>query len=140
MSEFRFQRLLDIKEKLLEHKQAELEIALASVASVVEQIRQAEEEIAETYAPLTTRCLTGQEFSGLVDYLSYLDSKKVRLREEKKEREERVTLLREELRALETERKVLEKLRFKALQAIRKAQNKKDQKLMDELALRRPAR
>lgn len=140
MSEFRYQRLLDIKEKLLEHKQTELEVAIGLVAAVVEQIRELEKEVAETYRPLTTRCLTGKEFSDLVDYLSYLDAKKTSLNDEKKSREQKVSLLRAELIALEIESKILEKLRFKALQKARKARDKKDQKLMDELALRRPGR
>jgi flagellar export protein FliJ len=140
MSEFRYQRLLEIKGKLLEHKQTDLEIAIASVVAVAEQIRDVEKEIVETYYPLTTRCLTGKELTELVDYISYLDLKKAGLREEKRTREEKVALLRTELLALEIELKVLEKLRFKALQAIKKAQNKKDQKLMDELALRRSGR
>ena len=38
MSEFRYDRLLEIKEKLLEYKQAELEIAIASVAATVSEI------------------------------------------------------------------------------------------------------
>lgn len=140
MSEFRYQRLLDIKEKLLEHKQAELEVAIGSVQAVVEQIHGLEREAAETYLPLTTRCLTGNEFSGLVDYLAYLDARKAGLKEEKKAREERVSFLRAELLALEIEIKILEKLRTKAFRKAKKAQDKREQKLMDELALRRPDR
>jgi flagellar export protein FliJ len=140
MSDFRYQRLLDIKEKLLEHKQTELEVAIGLVAAVVEQIRELEKEVAETYRPLATRCLTGKELSDLVDYLSYLDARKASLNDEKKRREEKVSALRAELLALEIERKILEKLRSKALQKARKARDKKDQKLMDELALRRPDR
>jgi flagellar export protein FliJ len=140
MSEFRYQRLLEVKVKLLEHKQTELEVAIMSVAAVAEEIRELEKEIAETYLPLTTRCLTGNELTELTRYLSYLDTRKAGLRVERERRAERVALLRTELRALEIALKILERLRSKTLQAIKKARNKKEQKLMDELALRRSGR
>lgn len=136
MSEFRFQRVLDIKKKLLEHKQAELEIALHAVSTIEKEMNDVEKEMTETYLPLTNRCLTGSELTALTDYLAFLDRKRTGLRKEKQRREERVHEVRAELRALETERKVLEKLKAKALETVRKARNKKDQKLMDELALR----
>jgi flagellar export protein FliJ len=140
MSEFRYQRLLEIKEKLLEHKQTELEVAIMSVAAVVEHIHQVEMEIADTYRPLTTHCMTGKEVTELLGYLSHLDTTKVGLLDKKSQREQKVAHLRSELLALEIELKILEKLRDKALRAIKKVQNKKEQKLMDELALRRSDR
>ena len=87
MSEFRYDRLLEIKEKLLEYKQAELEIAIASVAAAVSEIEQVERETAETYDELTGRSMTGKELSILTGHLAYLDAKKARLYEEKKKRE-----------------------------------------------------
>ena len=136
MSEFRYNRLLEVKEKLLEHKQTELEIAVASVAAVVSDIEKVEKETAVTYDQITSRCLTGKELSILTGYLSYLDERKAGLRKEKEERETRVSTIRQELQALEIELKILEKLKAKALQAARKAANRKEQRVMDDLALR----
>jgi len=136
MSEFRFNRLLEIKEKLLEHKQTELEIAIASVAAVVSDIEKVEKETTDTYAQITSRCLTGKELSILTGYLSYLDGRKATLYEEKEKRETLVSTIRKELQALEIELKILEKLKAKALQAARKARNRKEQRVMDDLALR----
>lgn len=136
MSEFRYSRLLEVKEKLLEHKQSELEIAIASVAAVVSQIEKVERETADTYDQLTSRRLTGRELSMITGYLSYLDGRKAALFKEKEERENCVSTLRGELRALEIELKILEKLKAKALQAARKARNRKEQRVMDDLALR----
>ena len=136
MSEFRYNRLLEVKEKLLEHKQTELEIAIASVAAVVSDIEKVEKETAVTYDQITSRCLTGKELSILTGYLSYLDERKASLYEEKEKRETRVSTIRRELQALEMELKILEKLKAKALQAARKVRNRKEQRVMDDLALR----
>ena len=136
MSSFRFDRLLEIKEKLLEHKQRELEAAVTSLAAVVEDIKKVEEETADTYGQLTSRCLTGRELSILTGYLSYLDATKASLCDEKRKREDRVSAVRNELQALEIELKTLEKLKAKVLQTIKKARNRKEQKVMDDLALR----
>ncbi len=136
MSDFRYDRLLEVKEKLLEHKQSELEIAIASVAAVVSDIEKVEKETADTYDQITSRCLTGKELSILIGYLSYLDERKASLYEEKEKRETRVSTIRQELQALEMELKILEKLKAKALQAARKVRNRKEQRVMDDLALR----
>jgi flagellar export protein FliJ len=136
MSDFRYDRLLEVKEKLLEHKQTELEIAIASVAAVVSDIEKVEKETTDTYEQITSRCLTGKELSILTGYLSYLDERKASLREEKEKRETRVSTIRQELQALEIELKILEKLKAKALQAARKVRNRKEQRVMDDLALR----
>jgi len=47
-----------------------------------------------------------------------------------------VSTIRQELLALEMELKILEKLKAKALQAARKVRNRKEQRVMDDLALR----
>ena len=95
MSDFRYDRLMEIKERLLEQKQRELEIAITSLAAVMEDIRKAEEETADTYDQIATRCLTGRELSVLTGYLSYLDMTKERLHNEKRDGEKRVTNLKE---------------------------------------------
>ncbi len=136
MSDFRYDRLMEIKERLLEQKQRELEIAITSLAAVMDDIRKAEKETADTYDQIATRCLTGRELSVLTGYLSYLDMTKERLHNEKRDGEKRVTNIRNALISLEIELKVLEKLKFKMLQAAKKVLNRKEQKLMDDLALR----
>jgi len=136
MSDFRYSRLIEVKEKLLDHKKTELDSACISLKIVVEEITGVDEDAVRTYAYLTEKCITGNELSVLTGYLSYLDKRKNVLNLEKIEREYRITALQQELLDLEIERKMLEKLKFKTLQMIKKASNKKEQKLMDELALR----
>lgn len=136
MSEFRYDRLLEIKEKLLEQKQRDLEIALTSQRALVKEIERVEGESARTFNEMATRCLTGKELSTLIDSLSYLDTSKKRLYGEKRVCEKRIVAIRSALLSLEMELKVFEKLRSQAFQRIRKARNRKEQKMMDDLALR----
>ncbi|OPY67140.1 MAG: flagellar biosynthesis chaperone [Syntrophorhabdaceae bacterium PtaU1.Bin034] len=136
MSEFRYKRLTEVKEKVLEHKQRELERALTAVNEVANRIEHIRKEIDDNFNDMMARCLTGKEFSVVTGYLSYLDGRKVDLLQEKTKRENRVDGLRAELLALTIELKMLEKLKMKDLAALKKAHNKKDQKAMDDLALR----
>src|SRR5271157_4403148 len=136
MSDFRFNRLIEIKEKLLEQKERDLEVILASQAAVVEEIGRVDGESAGVYAEMANRLLTGKELSMLTDHLAYLDWKKNRLHKEKEEWERKAALLRKVLLSLEMELKVFEKLRFRVRKAMEKVRNRKEQKMFDELALR----
>jgi flagellar export protein FliJ len=136
MSEFRFDRLVEIKEKLLEQKERELEAALAAQAAVIKEISRVETESAGVYDEMAARLLTGKELCMLTDRLSYLDMSKERLYNEKGEWERKTALIRSALRSLDMELKVLEKLKSRGLRAMKKARNRKEQKVMDELALR----
>lgn len=136
MSDFRYDRLIEVKEKLLDHKKRELDGATVALKVVVEEIARVAHEVVKTYDDLTGGCITGKELSVLTEYLAYLDVRKDRLNDEKRDKENHLDTLRQELLNLEIERKMLEKLKTKTLQTIKKAQNKKEQKLMDDLALR----
>jgi flagellar export protein FliJ len=94
------------------------------------------QETARTCGELTARCLTGNELSVLVGCLAGLDTRKAGLNHEKSTIESRIKIVRTELYDLEIELKMLEKLKSKALQMIRKTRNKKEQKRMDEIAQR----
>jgi len=128
---------MEVKEKVLEHKQRELETAIAVASMLSGRIHAIEKEIAYHHHDMTVRCLTGKEFSLLISHLAYLDGKKMTARTEKKRADGRVDTLRKELSALATELKIFENLKSKAVQTERKRDRKKEQKLLDEMALRR---
>jgi flagellar export protein FliJ len=136
MSDYRYGRLMEVKERLLEQKQTELDGAVTALGAVIEQIEAVGHETGRTYDEMTARCLTGKELSVLVDYMAYLDMRKADLYNEKTRIRSRLEGIRKELCDLEVELKMLEKLKSKALQIIKKTRKKKEQKLMDELALR----
>ena len=136
MFNFRFSRLMEIKEKLREHKQGELESAIAASETLMHRIRAMEEEIVNRYNGMVSRCMTGEQFSLLIGHLAYLDGKKAAMREEKEKTDERISAVRRELLGLTMEVKMFEKLKVKALQAAKIAAHRKEQKMMDDLALR----
>ncbi len=136
MSSFRFSRLMEVKEKLREHKQRELESATAGSDALARGIRAMEEEVADRYNGMISRCITGEEFSFLLGHLAYLDGKKTAMMEEKDRTDKRINALRRELLGLSVELKMFDKLKLKALQATRTAVHKKEQKMMDDLAIR----
>jgi flagellar export protein FliJ len=136
MSDFRYDRLMEVKEKLLEQKQRNLEAALLAVQETITKISDVDKRILNTYHDMTTRCLYGKEMTTMIDHITFLDSTKTQLIEEKKERQTIIEIVRKELWDLEMDLKMLEKLKSKNLAIIKKARNKKEQKLMDELALR----
>ena len=136
MFNFRFSRLMEIKEKLREHKQGELESAIAASETLMHRIRAMEEEIVNRYNGMVSRCITGEQFSLLIGHLTHLDGKKAAMSEEKEKTDKRINALRKELLGLTMEVKMFEKLKVKALQAARIASARKEQKMMDDLALR----
>ncbi len=136
MFKFRYKRLAEVKEKLLEHKQLELDAAVSALNEIIDEIDKVRQEIETNFNDMISRPMPGEEFSTLTAYLNYLDGKKLTLLEEKERRENRVDALRADLLALSIERKMLEKLEVKDLAAFKKTDNKKQQKAMDDLALR----
>jgi flagellar export protein FliJ len=127
---------MEVKERLLEQKQRDLEAALIAVQETLTKINEVDNGISETYHEMTTRCLYGKEMSTMIEHIAFLDNSKIQLIEEKKERQAFVENARKELWELEVDLKMLEKLKSKILNTIKKARSRKDQKLMDELALR----
>ena len=136
MFNFRFSRLMEIKEKLREHKQGEMESAIAASETLMHRIRAMEEEIVNRYNGMVSRCITGEQFSLLIGHLAYLDGKKAAMRAEKEKTDKRINALRRELLALTMEVKMFEKLKKKALQAARIASARNERKMMDDLASR----
>jgi len=136
MFNFRFSRLMEIKEKLREHKQGEMESAIAASETLMHRIRAIEEEIVNRYNGMVSRCITGEQFSLLIGHLAYLDGKKAAMRAEKEKTDKRINALRRELLALTMEVKMFEKLKKKALQAARIASARNERKMMDDLASR----
>ena len=127
---------MEVKEKLIEHKRRQLEDALLSLQRAINDVRECELEIVDRYNDLTSRCLAGNEFSALINYLDLLDVRKADLSKTREERENLVTTFRTELSTLEMELKILEKLKLRIFQTIKKARNRKEQRVMDDLALR----
>jgi flagellar export protein FliJ len=131
---------MEVKDKLREHKQRELENATAASDALTRRIRAMEDEIADRYNGMVSRCITGEEFSFLMGHLAYLDGRKAAMTEEKHATDKRISALRGELLSLTMELKMFDKLKSKTLQAARLAVHRKEQKMTDALALRSKGR
>jgi flagellar export protein FliJ len=136
MSNLRIDRIIEIKEKLKEEKERELEEANTCLSSVLHNISIVETEIDVTYNTLSSKCMEGNEFSVIKDYLTYLGDRKASLRYEAEEVKIRIGLLQSAFFEMAKEVKMFEKLRSKTCTVIKKLENRKEQKKLDDIALR----
>jgi flagellar export protein FliJ len=136
MSNFRYSRLIEVKEILLDQKQQALEATLSEIGGLTAELREVELQIGATYDQMGARCLYGKELSTMIDHVGFLDRKKALLMSDRAKARSHAETLRKELMDLEIDLKMFEKLETKLIKTANKIQSKKDQKLMDELALR----
>ena len=136
MDRKRIDRIIEIKEKLRKDKEREVEEAAVKMAAICAEINAVDGLIDDNYAKLSARSISGNDFAVIKDYLDYLDVQKSCLIGEKASMQETIDLLQQELYEYARELKMLTKLQEKIKQAFRKSENRREQKLLDEMALR----
>jgi len=136
MTKFRLSRIIEVKEKLIEDKERELEETISAMNDIIQGIGVTEEDIEKSYNKLTFPSLSGGDFSVLKDYLTYLENRKKCLLDEQANTQQRIDHLRANLVELLKELKMLETLQSKALKVLKKNENRKVQKNLDAMALR----
>ena len=136
MAKFRLERIIEIKNKIMDDKKKDLERALSALENVNDLIDSLETEIGENHRTMTVSPMTGTDFSVLRDFLFSLEQKKERLVEERHHMNETLETIKAELFELAKEMKMLEPLRSKAYREEKKSLNRKEQKIMDAIALR----
>ncbi len=136
MAKFRLNRVIEIKNKFIDEKKNELELAKAELDRVESDIDAKRSEINENYESISGHSMDGNDFSVLKDYIFSLEMKKDLLIQEKEGIIERIGQLKSELVELTKEIKMFEKLKSKALNVEKKQLNRKEQKMLDEIALR----
>jgi flagellar export protein FliJ len=136
MTKFRLNRIIEVKEKLIEDKERELEGAISNLNDIVMGIDAIEKDIENSYNKMTIPSLSGGDFSVLKDYLAYLDNRRLCLLDEKSNVQKRIDQIRVDLVELLKELKMLETLKSKAFKVMKKAENRKEQKNLDAMALR----
>jgi flagellar export protein FliJ len=136
MTKFRLSRIIEIKEKLIEDKERELEETVSAMNDIILGIDVTDKDIEKSYNKLTIPSLSGGDFSVLKDYLSYLENRKMRLHDEKANTQQKIDHLRANLVELLKELKMLETLQSKTLKVFKKNENRKEQKNLDAMALR----
>lgn len=136
MTKFRLSRIIEVKEKLIEDKERELEGTINTLNDIIIGIDLVEKDTEENYHKLTMPALSGGDFSVIKDYLSYLDNKRLCLLDEKASSQTKIEQLRADLVELLKELKMLETLESKTFKAMKKSANRKEQKNLDAMALR----
>gem|GEM_PF-366029 len=136
VSSFRFGRILEVKEKLMERKQGQLKEALLIITVISNDINTIESSIYNKYSLLTLSHMNGNDFSVLTDYIEYLDSRKNELLLQREKAAKAVDAIRAELYDLARDVRMLENLKEKAARIVKRAENRKEQKSLDQIALR----
>jgi flagellar export protein FliJ len=136
MTKFRLNRIIEVKEKLIEDKERELEETISVINNIISDIDTTERNIINNYNELSIPSISGCDFAVLKDYLSYLENKKLCLLQEKANIQQRIEQLRANLIELMKELKMLETLKSKSAKMMKKTENRKVQKNLDAMALR----
>ncbi|MCX7965498.1 MAG: hypothetical protein N2596_02585 [Syntrophorhabdaceae bacterium] len=132
----RFGKLIEVKENLLSEKKKELQKTINSFEMISAQIISIDGDIRKNYVRLSLNILDSNEVFVLREHIVSLEEKKSLLLKEKNRLSEKIDHLKTELTEILKEIKTLETLKSKALYNIKKAISKKEQKKLDELALR----
>ena len=132
----RLKRIIEIKEKMMDDKEREIEEAKAKLESVINEINTVDTGIEENYEKISTKMLQGNDFSVIRDYIEYLENTKYTLMREAVSLDERALILKQELVELLQEKKMLDKLQIKEMDSLKKTSNRREQKLLDDMALR----
>jgi flagellar export protein FliJ len=136
MIKFRFDRVKEVKEKLLDDKRLEMESCLTEINIITNDINIMDDNINVNYNNIAVTKLSGNDYYVLREYIIYLEGRKQALIGQRENLKTVADSLRSELVDLLKEVKMLEILKSKTLRTIKKSENKREQKKLDELALR----
>ena len=120
---------MDDKEREIEEEKSKLETVNRAIETV-------DIDIEKNYERMTGKPMQGNDFSVITDYREYLENMKCSLIGERETVQDKIAILKEELIELMKEMKMLGTLRDKILATLKKSLNRREQKLLDDIALR----
>lgn len=135
-TKIRFDKLIEVKENILTEKKKELQKTLNSIEMINGEIISIEDNIRQNYVKLSLITTDSNEVYVLREHVLWLEKKKSELIKEKRRLDDKIDIIRKELTEILKEIKILEALKSKTIYNIKKAISKKEQKKLDELALR----
>jgi flagellar export protein FliJ len=135
MHKFRLERVIEIKNKLMDDKKNELELTNSALYRVNDALGSLDIEIKKNYETMAAP-MGGSDFSVLKDFLYSLDTKKDGLMSERDQINQKIITLKGQLVELAKEIKMLDTLKAKAWEREKKLLTKKEQKNLDDMALR----
>jgi flagellar export protein FliJ len=132
----RLERIIEIKEKLMDDKEREIDEEKGRLDSVNHAIEAVDADIEKNYERMSGTSMKGSDFSVITDYLEYLENMKCSHVAERESAQEKMAVLKEELVDFMKEIKMLSTLKEKILATLKKSYNRREQKLLDDIALR----
>ena len=136
MDKKRIDKIIEIKESLKKDKEREIEEAKVKMGGIDSGIVAFDAAINENYDKLCGTSLSGNDFAVITEYIEYLDISKASLICEKATLQETLDELQQEFYEYARELKMLDKLRDKILKEVKKSENRREQKMLDEIAAR----
>jgi flagellar export protein FliJ len=136
MPKLRIERIIEVKEKIMDDKRKEMEAVVAEIDIITNDINEINSEVDINYNKITATLMNGNDIYVLKEYIMYLEKKKHEMIDQRENLKVRVNVFKAELLELIKEIKMLEILKSKELQGIKKSQNRREQKMLDELASR----
>jgi hypothetical protein len=122
----RLDRIIEIKVKIMDGKEREIEEEKSKLDSVNRAIEAVDIDIEKNYERMTGKSMQGNDFSVITDYLEYLENMKCSLIGERETVEEKIAIFKEELIELMKEMKMLGTLRDKIIATLKKSFNRRE--------------
>ncbi len=136
MAKLRIERVLEVKERFLDDKKKEMESITAALEQIIDEIYETDNVIEENYNKIISTSMNGNEMFMIKEYITYLENKKHDMFLKKEDLKLKINNIRNELVEMMKEIKMLEILKSKELQLLKKSQNRRVQKMLDEMASR----
>lgn len=136
MKRFRFAKIKEVKERLLEEKEREVKDVLSSIEEVKSTITITEKTITDNYNRLSEKAIEGNDFNTIKEYITALEGRKDCLLKDLSSLIKKADVLKSELTEMLKGIKMLETMQERELKVFQKATNKRQQKAIDEIALR----
>jgi flagellar export protein FliJ len=136
MSKLRVERIIEVKENIMDDKKKEMEAIAADIDITTNNINEIDIIINLNYDKLTATLMNSNDIYVLKEYIIYLENKKLDIIVQREKLRTKLDTAKAELLEMIKEIKMLEILKSKELKIIKKSQNKREQKMLDELALR----
>jgi flagellar export protein FliJ len=132
----RLERIIGIKKRLMDDKEREIDEEKGKLDSVNRAIEAVDADVEKNFERMTGTSMKGNDFCVIMDYLEYLENMKCSLIVEKESVQEKIGVLKEELIDFMKEIKMLNTLRERIIATLKKSFNRREQKLLDDIALR----
>jgi flagellar export protein FliJ len=136
MSKLRIERIIEVKEKLMDDKKKAMEAVIADIDKATSDINDTDGDIELNYNKITGTLMNGNDIFVLKEYIIFLENKKLEMINHREKLKVEADVLKAELIEMMKEIKMLEILKSKELKTIKKSQNRREQKMLDELASR----